>query len=92
MHSVPAINDTRFRGQDKITPRMPASLPRVLVHLLMSGTVLHCLLIITVLLLSFSTIIQYTPLIVSSGKGHSQVVRFLLSQPEIDINASDEVC
>ena len=53
---------------------------------------LHCLLMITVLLLSFSTIIQWTPLIVSSQNGHSQVVRFLLSQPEIDINASDKVC
>ena len=39
MHSVPAINDTRFRGQDKIIPGLPASLPRVLVHLLVSGTV-----------------------------------------------------
>ena len=39
MHSVPAINDTRFRGQDKITPGLPASLPWVLVHLLVSGTV-----------------------------------------------------
>ena len=53
---------------------------------------LHCLLIITVLLLSFSTIIQETPLIVSSQKGHSQVVRHLLSQPEIDINTRDKVC
>ena len=53
---------------------------------------LHCLLIITVLLLSFSTIIQDTPLIVSSENGHSQVAGLLLSQPEIDINARDEVC
>ena len=53
---------------------------------------LHCLLIITVLLLSFSTIIQKTPLMISSLKGHSQVVSILLSQPEIDINASSEVC
>ena len=41
MHSVPAINDTRFRGQDKITLGLPASLPRVFVHLLVSGTVLR---------------------------------------------------
>ena len=53
---------------------------------------LHCLLIITVLLLSFSTIIQETPLMISSENGHSQVVRILLSQPEKDINARDEVC
>ena len=36
---LPAVNDTRFRGQDKITPGLPATLPRVLVHLLVSGTV-----------------------------------------------------
>ena len=53
---------------------------------------LHCLLIITVLLLSFSTIIQYTPLMVSSRYGHSQVVRVLLSQPDIVIDARDGVC
>ena len=52
---------------------------------------LHCLLIITVLLLSFSTIIQYTPLIVSSGNGHSQVVEHLLLQPEIVIDTRDKV-
>ena len=41
---LPTVNDTRFRGQDKITPGLPASLPRVLVHLLVSGTVnLHAL-------------------------------------------------
>ena len=39
MHSVPAINATRFREQDKFTPGLPASLLRVLVHLLVSGTV-----------------------------------------------------
>ena len=53
---------------------------------------LHCLLIITVLLLSFSTIIQFTPLIISSQYGHSQVVEVLLSQPEIVIDARDGVC
>ena len=53
---------------------------------------LHCLLIITVLLLSFSTIIQFTPLIVSSIMGHSQVVEVLLSQPEIVIDARNSVC
>ena len=53
---------------------------------------LHCLLIITVLLLSFSTIIQYTPLIVSSIMGHSQVVEQLLLQPEIVIDAREVVC
>ena len=53
---------------------------------------LHCLLIITVLLLSFSTIIQWTPLINSSRLGHSQVVGLLLSQPEIVIDAGDLVC
>ena len=53
---------------------------------------LHCLLIITVLLLSFSTIIQWTPLMVSSLEGHSQVVEQLLSQPEIVIDARSEVC
>ena len=53
---------------------------------------LHCLLIITVLLLSFSTIIQMTPLMNSSFRGHSQVVRLLLSQPEIVIDARDSVC
>ena len=53
---------------------------------------LHCLLIITVLLLSFSTIIQWTPLIISSAQGHSQVVEVLLSQPEIVIDARDVVC
>ena len=53
---------------------------------------LHCLLIITVLLLSFSTIIQRTPLIVSSRWGQSQVVEVLLSQPEIVIDARDGVC
>ena len=53
---------------------------------------LHCLLIITVLLLSFSTIIQYTPLIVSSINGHSQVVEVLLLQPEIVIDARSGVC
>ena len=53
---------------------------------------LHCLLIITVLLLSFSTIIQNTPLIVSSIMGHSQVVKQLLLQPEIVIDARDLVC
>ena len=53
---------------------------------------LHCLLIITVLLLSFSTIIQLTPLMVSSRYGHSQVVEVLLSQPEIVIDARDGVC
>ena len=52
----------------------------------------HCLLIITVLLLSFSTIIQNTPLIFSSASGWSEVVQLLLSQPEIDINARDQVC
>ena len=53
---------------------------------------LHCLLIITVLLLSFSTIIQRTPLMNSSRHGHSQVVRLLLSQPEIVVDARDGVC
>ena len=53
---------------------------------------LHCLLIITVLLLSFSTIIQWTPLIRSSQYGHSQVVEHLLLQPEIVIDARDSVC
>ena len=53
---------------------------------------LHCLLIITVLLLSFSTIIQFTPLIVSSARGHSQVVKQLLLQPEIVIDARSSVC
>ena len=53
---------------------------------------LQCLLIITVLLLSLSTIIQYTPLIISSARGHSQVVGLLLSQPEIVIDAREEVC
>ena len=53
---------------------------------------LHCLLIITVLLLSFSTIIQRTPLIASSRYGHSQVVKLLLLQPEIVIDARDLVC
>ena len=53
---------------------------------------LNCLLIITVLLLSFSTIIQWTPLIDSSRHGHSQVVEHLLLQPEIVIDARDSVC
>ena len=46
----------------------------------------HCVIVII-----FSTIIQYTPLHVSSMNGHAQVVDMLLSQPGIVVDSRDEV-
>ena len=47
----------------------------------------HCVIVVI-----FSTIIQWTPLHTSSIDGHAQVVDMLLSQPGIVVDSRDKVC